>query len=143
MKSDHGQSGQAILETAIFILIAILLLAAIAEFGWAYFRYLAMQNAAGEGAAYGIIHPDWWSSDDNPDPNNIVYRTIHESNSPLLDWSSAEVTVTAPFLTPGNFITVTISMKHRPITPIGSIVGDGITLKATAVQRIISPIGSP
>ena len=45
------QSGQALVETALVLVVVIILLGGLVEFGWAYFRYLALQGAAGEGAA--------------------------------------------------------------------------------------------
>jgi hypothetical protein len=51
------------------------------------------------------------------------------------------VTVDAPFLTPGNHITVTVTYDYDPITPLLTpfLSGDSMTLSATAVQQIVSP----
>lgn len=143
-----GQSGQALVESALVFLILILLIAGLVEFGFAYFRILAMQNAAAEGAAYGIMFPSWQDSGDNPDPNNIEYRVRHESNSPLLDWtdtSRMQVDVTNVFTTPGNLITVTVTYDHELITPLlNRFFSDGtMTLEARAVQAILSPPPPP
>jgi Flp pilus assembly protein TadG len=137
----EGESGQALAEATIVIILVLLLLGGLVEFGWAYFRYLAMQDAAGEGAAYGIVYSTWQTPDDSPDPNNIVYRVQNESSAPILDWSSTTVNVEAPFTTPGNLITVTVTFEHELITPILSrMVSDGtITLRAQAVQTILAP----
>jgi Flp pilus assembly protein TadG len=51
-----SQSGQALAEATIVLILVLLLLGGLVEFGWAYFRYLAMQDAAGEGAAYGMMY---------------------------------------------------------------------------------------
>jgi Flp pilus assembly protein TadG len=136
-----SQSGQALAEATIVLILVLLLLGGLVEFGWAYFRYLAMQDAAGEGAAYGIVYSTWQRPEDSPDPNNIVYRVQNESTSPILDWSSTTVDIDAPFTTPGNLITVTVSFEHQLITPLLSqFVSDGtITLRATAVQTILAP----
>jgi hypothetical protein len=87
------------------------------------------------------LFPEWQDSSDNPDPNNIAYRVRHESQSDLLNWSSVNVTVEAPFTTPGNPITVTASYDHTLITPLLSelLPSGSITLRATAVQTILSP----
>lgn len=140
-----GQAGQALAEGALVFLILLLLVAGLVEFGWAYFRYLAMQNAAAEGAAYGVMFPTWHDDTDNPNPNNIAYRVRHESNSPLLDWTDLQVDVTNVFTTPGNLITVTVSYEHELITPLlNSFVGDGtMTLETRAVQSILAPPPSP
>ena len=122
-----------------------MLLGGLIEFGWAYFRYLALQDAAGEGAAYGIMFPEWHDSGDNGNPNNIVYRVQNVSESEILDWSSTVVSVEAPFTTPGNPISVTVRYDHQLVTPILSqMVSDGtITLRARAVQTILAPPVGP
>jgi hypothetical protein len=113
-----SQSGQALAEATIVLILVLLLLGGLVEFGWA-----------------------WQRPEDSPDPNNIVYRVQNESTSPILDWSSTTVDIDAPFTTPGNLITVTVSFEHQLITPLLSqFVSDGtITLRATAVQTILAP----
>jgi Flp pilus assembly protein TadG len=146
------ESGQALAEATIVLVLVLLLLGGLVEFGWAYFRYLSMQNAAGEGAAYGMMYSTWHQGADptapyyNVDPNNIVYRVRNESTSPILDWSAATVDVELPAISPnpenpGNPVVVTVTFEHRLITPILSqLVSDGtITLRARAVQTILAP----
>jgi Flp pilus assembly protein TadG len=146
------QSGQALAETALVLIIVVLLLGGLVEFGWAYFRYLALQGAAGEGAAYAMMFPRRWFSDADkpssdwddcvsPDPDNIVYRVQNESQSDILDWSATDVEVDSVFTTPGNPITVTVSFEHDLITPLVSdwVSGGTITLRASAVQNVVVP----
>ncbi len=137
------------METAFVLIFLLLLLAGLIEFGWAYFHYIALQDAAGEGAAYGSMFSSWQQGDDNtkpyynPDPNNIYYRVRYESGAGIIDFSTSDTTikVEAPFITPGNPLTVTVSYTHTFITPIITpfIVGDSIQLQATAVNTILSP----
>jgi Flp pilus assembly protein TadG len=148
---SESESGQALAEATIVLVLVLLLLGGLVEFGWAYFRYLAMQNAAGEGAAYGMMYSTWHQGDDtlpyyNPNPNNIVYRVQNESTSPILDWSAATVDVELPAISPnpenpGNPVVVTVTFEHQLITPLLSqLVSDGtITLRAQAVQTILAP----
>lgn len=147
------ESGQAIAEAGIVFILVLMLIGGLIEFGWAYFHYLALQDAAGEGAAYGIMYSTWWHGDDtdpdtdhySPDPNNITYRVQNESRGGIIDWSTVTVTVDAPHTTPGNHITVTARYEHELVTPLLSpLIPDGsITLRATAVQRILAPPPSP
>ena len=147
----NRESGQALVETALVFVVVLMLLGGLIEFGWAYFRYLALQDAAGEGAAYGIMFPTQWQGDEpleanhSPDPNNIVYRVKNESEAEILNWESTNVLVEAPFITPGNPITVTVTFEHQLVTPlISEFVPDGtITLRARAVQTILAPSGGP
>ena len=142
---SESEKGQALVESALVFILVLLMLGGLVEFGWAYFHYLALQDAAGEGAAYGSMYPTWHDSGDSADPNNIAYRVRNESQTELLDWSSTGVNVQAPFTTPGNQITVTVSYDHALITPFltGFTNGGSIRLRATAVNTILSPPSSP
>jgi Flp pilus assembly protein TadG len=132
------EGGQALVETALVILVLIILFMGLVDLGRAYFTYLALQNAAAEGAAYGMVHPTWQSSSDNPDPENIEYRARHESDDGLVNWSTISVTVDSLFPTPGNPITVSVAFDYELVTPLGQLLAnDGITLRTVARQTIM------
>jgi len=135
------ESGQSLVEAAVAMVVLLLIFMGVLDLGRAYFTYLALQNAAGEGAAYGAVHPSWHDPADNLDPNNVEYRAQHESPSGLVNWSTAVVTVSAPNPTPGNTIDVTVSFEYPIITPVISAFagGDTITLRATSRQIILGP----
>ena len=149
---SRTERGQALVETALALLILIIILMGVLDLGRVYFTYLAMQDAVGEGAAYGLIHPTWqypagapdnphaWPYDnENPDPNNIKFRAQNESPSALLDWAETRVIVDAPFASPGNPLTVTMEFDYDLITPImQAVFGDQITVRATAIQIVMS-----
>lgn len=147
------EAGQALVETAFVFIFVLLLLGGLIEFGWAYFHYIALQNAAGEGAAYGMMYSTWHQGNDSSlpnyqaNPNNIEFRVRSESETDIIDWSAptTRVFVEAPFVTPGNPITVTISFEHQLITPLLTtfMEEDTIEMRATAVQTILSPPPSP
>ena len=158
-RANDSEEGQALVEAALVFILVLLILGGLVEFGWAYFHYLALQDAAGEGAAYGSMFPNRHYGDHpsdpvdptdptepySPDPNNVAYRVRHESQTELLDWSSTTVNVEAPFTTPGNQITVTVAYDHQLITPFltGFTNNGAIRLRAQAVQTILSPPSSP
>lgn len=147
-ESFHGdsvQAGQALVEAAFIFVIVILIFGGLLEFGWAYYHYLALQDAVAEGAAFGIVHPTWWDDSGppanrvNPNPDNITYRLQHQSEFSPIDWSRADVTIEAPFATPGNRITVTVTYSYTLLMPFAGVVpgASPITLKARAVQTIL------
>lgn len=139
-----GEQGQALVEFAMSLVLLLLILMGVIDLGRVYFTLLALQDAVGEGAAYGLIHPTWHGESDSPNPNNITYRTQNESPSGLLDWSETTVTVDAPYPTPGNQITVTIAFDYEFITPImQAVLGGTITVQATAIQVIMSSDAIP
>jgi len=148
------ESGQSLVELAVVLGLLVFILVAVVDLGRAYFIFLALQDAAAEGAAYGAIHPSWHGQPDLPetncnyveaplshdDPNNITYRVQNESPSGMISWTDACVSVEAIFPTPGNTISVTVVYDYQVITPlIGIFVGDDtIPVRAQAAQTILS-----
>jgi Flp pilus assembly protein TadG len=142
-KGAKEELGQALVESAIVFVILLLILMGLVDFGRAYFTFLALQNAAAEGATFGMFHPTWQthtsSVPDSHNPENIEYRVQHESDNGMVDWSTISVTVESLFPTPGNQITVTVAYDFELITPVGRAIArnEEITLRASAIQTII------
>ena len=148
-----GEDGQSLVEIALTLTIAIIILSGILDLGRVYFTYLALQDAAAEGAAYGLIHPTWQYPPGHPlastlpytntnnDPNNIYYRVQNEAPAGVVNLISTTVTTEVLFPTPGNKITVSVSYDYNLITPIVQLFAGGPTMKitGTAVQTIVSP----
>jgi Flp pilus assembly protein TadG len=137
------QPGQSLVEFSLMAIVLVILLMGVMDLGRAYFTYLALKDAAAEGAYYGQGHPAWidgslsGASDD--DPNNIIYRVKNSApKGGLVDWDGATVTVevVAP-PTPGQTLTVTVTAPYQLITPF--VGGQLLTLKARAVSVIVSP----
>ncbi len=133
---EHGQS---LVEMALFMVIFAILLAGVLDLGRFFFTFLSLQDAAGEGATYGAIHPDWITSSDNGDPNNITYRLKNESPSGLIDWTNVTVTVTtSPDSNPGSTITVSAAYNYMLLTPyMGTIVGSQTLPVSADVAAVI------
>ena len=137
-----AEPGQSLVEFSLMLTAVVLLLAGILDLGRAYFTFLALRDAAGEGAYYGSIYPNWHTAADNSDPNNVEYRVKNSAPSGgLVDWSTVTVKIDAPDTSPANPITVTATYDYTLVTPfIGAIVGgQTLPLTASAVAEIISP----
>jgi len=137
-----GERGQSLMELALMMTLLLVILAGILDIGRAYFTYVALRDAAGEGAYYGSIHPTWHASGDNPNPNNIEYRVKQSAPSGgLINWSLATVSVDAPDTSPSELIKVTIAYDYTLVTPfVGALVGSQtVQIKASSVAEIISP----
>jgi Flp pilus assembly protein TadG len=142
---NNSQTGQSLVEFSLMGIILLILLAGVMDLGRAYFTYLALKDAAAEGAYYGQAHPAWvdgnysgaGTADD--DPNNILYRVKNSApQGGLVNWDGATVTVDVvnPPV-PGQTLTVTVSYPYQLITPF--IGGQTLTLTARAVSVIVSP----
>lgn len=130
MFRKNNQKGQSLVEVAITLPVIILIMAGVLDLGRAYFTYVALSDAAAEGAAYAAINPG--------DTTQIVERAVESSNG-LLVLDQDQITIQNNSLTAGSPITVTVTYDYALLTPIlDSIVPEGrILLRAVVAQPII------
>ncbi len=142
------ETGQALVEMAFTVIILVLILSAVVDIGRAFFTYLALHNAAAEGAYYASAFPLRTDSNAYPDPDNIVYRTRNEvpgQLQQLIRWNAATITVSySSSQTPpavGSAVTVTVVSPFQLIGPLPGLLGWNttvISLRATATQTILT-----
>lgn len=130
----RGQGGQSLTELALTLTIMLTLLAGVLDIGRSYFTFLALRDAAAEGAAYGSF-----------DPTNTIEiedRVRGESPGGMIDWTEANIT-TAIIGSPcrGGGIEVNVEIEYTLLTPfIGTIVGSqSLPMEATVVNTILAP----
>lgn len=159
LRKDRRPRGQAVVEFVLVLPILLLLLAAAIDLGRFSYAYVAVQNAAKEGALYGARSP---LCDDNtnpacPDPNNVVWHVANEasnlkdgSGNSLLTATVACRDSAGALVQPinncvdGNTYQVTVSYPFTLITPIlSSIMGSGFTLRAESQATVISDAFDP
>jgi Flp pilus assembly protein TadG len=141
------ERGQAVVEAALTLVILLMLLGGILDLGRAFFTYVALQNAVGEGAYYAAGFPHRVTSASNAssaDPNNIIFRTRNESPSGAINWSRCNncitVTYSASPITVGSIVTVTVRYPFDLIGPLPAILGRTrqMTLTARASQPVLN-----
>ncbi|HET7090925.1 MAG TPA: TadE/TadG family type IV pilus assembly protein [Anaerolineae bacterium] len=138
--SHTPERGQSLLEFAIALPVLLILLLGVLDVGRMYFTFLAIQNAAGEGALFAAIKPKCIQPSDCPDPDNALYRATHESPAGLIDWQRVTIEAELPSpLIEGAPITITLHYEYDILTPLLSpLLPDGkLRLKARAVQNVI------
>jgi hypothetical protein len=154
--------GQSMVEFAVSAIVILLLLVAIADFGRAFFTYLAMRDAAQEGASYGSICPRHY--------NQIISRVRNTGNAPV-NLADANITVECDYWLddnedgiidegetfpcnsgfiplPGNGIQIRVLYDDFTITTplLGSIIGQSISLRAEVndtILRVVNPTTQP
>ena len=135
-------------EFALLLPVLMLLLVVAVDFGRLFATYVAVNNAAREGAAYASAHPTFVTSGDNADPENVTYRARQEVTNPS-DARFTLVTVGTPVCNPspcptvigtggGATIKVTVSTNFAFFTPIISALlgGSSLPLSASATAAI-------
>lgn len=141
------EEGQGLLEFALGFTVLMMILTGVADLGRAYFTYVALGNAAGEGAAYGSFRPRCRSAADDYDcgsPNNVVDRVRNESQYGLIQTDNIDAVIvetpnpTTPQI--GDPITVTVIYEYEFVMPLYRVAGiESIPLRARAVQAIRAP----
>jgi Flp pilus assembly protein TadG len=158
--------GQSLVELSISLTVLILLLSGAVTFGMAYFSYVAMRDAAQEGALYGSFNPYEDTIDGNGrydagEPVNTpgIRERIRNTSTVPVDFSNPAVVpdgyITAVATTgnacegttsgAANGVSVTVEYDYPVFMPfIGAILGgQTIHLTANATNTILSPACPP
>jgi hypothetical protein len=137
------ERGQSLVEFAISLTAILILLAGAADFGIALFHYIAMRDAAQEGALYGSMNPG--------NTDEILSRAANSAgDGELIDrlWANGDgdLTIDIAYIggqCEGDGITVTIEYPYPISMPfIGAFIGsDHINLRAAVTDTILTPPG--
>ncbi len=133
--SEHGQS---LTELAISFAVLVLLLAVVVDVGRAFFSFLAVREAAEEGAVYGSLNPT--------DNTGIIDRVRTSSSAPVNLADTTAVTVTPLVVgtacaNGSNQIQVTVSYMFNLTMPfVSTIIGTNqFPLTLSANSTILTP----
>src|SRR5512140_1986705 len=99
LSTARRDRGQSLVELAISLTVMLLLLSGAVTFGMALFSYVALRDAAQEGALYGSFNPNSDSTYQTPNTTGITQRVRAASTSPI---NLADTSVI-----PNSYITVT------------------------------------
>jgi Flp pilus assembly protein TadG len=126
-KGKRRERGQSLVEVALVLPVLLIILAGVLDLGRMYFSYVAITDAAGEGATYAAMHPD---------DSAGIYQRAQEATGGLVQIDPANVNVAVS----GNQVVVTIEYDFRLATPVlGAIVPDGVlTLTAVATEVVLN-----
>ncbi|MGD1997027.1 MAG: TadE/TadG family type IV pilus assembly protein [Anaerolineae bacterium] len=132
MANKRKQSGQSLVEFALVLPVLLLILGGLVDLGRAYFSYVAVTDAAAEGAAYAAA-----------DPNNFgeIVERVQAASGGLVEIDPDAVEVAyPPTIASGAPITVTVSYTYTVATPIINrmVTGGRLRLRSTATEVILS-----
>jgi Flp pilus assembly protein TadG len=125
LKNERGQS---MVEFAVMLPLLILIVMAILEFGMIMNSYLAINNAAREGARLGIVG----GTDDQ-------IRSIILSTSPSLTSQDLTIVITPDSLSrkSGDTLKITLHYNfHLTIPIISSLLNNLVVLNAVTSMRV-------
>jgi Flp pilus assembly protein TadG len=150
----QAERGQSLVEMALMMTILLTILSAVLDLGRGFFSYIAIQNAAGEGALYAAINPRCPHATtvvpgfNCTNPNNVDFRAKNESPSGgLVDPEQMGVAVfyadgtseySAVNTLEGAPIRVQVQYRFRLVGPFSPILPNGeLIFTANAVQNIL------
>jgi len=162
--SKRRERGQSLVELAISLTVMLLLLSGAVTFGMALFSYVAIRDAAGEGALFASISPN------NPPGTYVAGATLNSAAicARVKAASDRPVNMTSftcttgvegggghnsgnaidvsllgdgrPCESTGNGIRVTVDFNQTIMMPyIGAITGQQIHLRAGVTETILQP----
>jgi len=145
--------GQSMVEFALVLPLMLFLMAIAVDFGRLFYAYVAVQNAAKEGALYGSRNPLCVdnSNVECPDPINVQWHIDNEASN--LQFQDTDIACRAPggaLRAPindcvnGDTYEVSVQYDFRLITPLlSSVLGNGMTLGATQKAKVIGDAFDP
>lgn len=144
----RADRGQASVEFALSLVLLLISLLAVIDFGIAYSRYVEVTNAARAGARYGSIVPLQVDAAASPDPENVKYVVKRYSSSLAVTDADIgvfyETTTSSPparydatvanaqYATSGNAIRVSLAQSYVPFTPFLRIIFPAGSLRIEA-----------
>ena len=148
------ERGQSLTELALMMVFLLLLVAGIVDIGRAFFTYIALRDAAQEGAIFASYQPSKCSC---TDVGCAVYRAQTTSNLPVDLLNDPNVDITCTIIgdqcagvdsSTGETNTVIVNATYGqfPLTMpfMGTLVGSQtITISASIEDQIITPICNP
>ncbi|HEX2980811.1 MAG TPA: TadE/TadG family type IV pilus assembly protein [Anaerolineaceae bacterium] len=135
-QKTQREKGQSLVEMAVGVTFLLLLLSGIVDLGRAFFSYIAIRDAAQEGALYGSYSP--------ADVTGIAKRVRSSSSYPVNLNNTTDISVNTSLsgaACAGNAVTVTVQYKFPISMPfIGAVIGrQMIPLKAAVTDTILRP----
>ncbi len=132
---ENNEKGQSLVEFAFSLVFLLILLAGIADLGRALFTYLALRDAAQEGALYASL---------NPTQTSAIKDRVYNASDHVRDLSS-ELIITVSLdgaACAGNGVTVKVTHTNFPITMpfLGTFLGSQrIKISASVSDTILTP----
>lgn len=140
-ESVSNERGQSLVEFSLSMVLILVLLAGLVDFGRAVFTYMALRDAAQEGATYGAVNPAMTSAiEDRVYGSSTLLQGLQnpgEAISPI----TIDISIIGDACT-GNGIQVDVAYEEFPLTMpfIGALIGSQtVGISASATDTILSP----
>jgi len=140
-RTGHGERGQALVEFSLAILIFLVLMMGVFDFGRAIYQYNGVSQAAREIARVTAVHPgsDFRTDAGRSSETKAVIATqsglIPNLREPAIRCVEIDGTEVTGHCREGQWIQVKISAPYTPITPLLGLAGTwDLFSSSTSVQ---------
>jgi hypothetical protein len=139
-KFKNKERGQSMVELALSITILMVLLAGTIDMGRAFFTWLALRDAAQEGASFGSIYPSY---------TNLIKLRVWDNLEQVVPNPRTNVSVTVGYIDHpclGNTILVSVDYPNFPLTMpfLSTVIGsDHLNIRASVNDSILKPMACP
>ncbi|MGH2581346.1 MAG: TadE/TadG family type IV pilus assembly protein [Anaerolineales bacterium] len=136
----RSEKGQGLVELAVSFLVLVLILAVAVDLGRVFFSFIALREAAEEGALFASLEPD-----DSPGGLAAIEDRVRDNSDTPVDLTdTSAVVVDIDFLgdlCAGNQVAVTVTYTFNLTMPLlGAIIGtQTFPLAADATSTILAP----
>lgn len=133
---SNDERGQSLTELAIFMVFLLILLAGVVDVGRALFAYIAIRDAAQEGALVGSYDPE--------NDCDVIENRVRESSDLPVDLSADYISIDCDFpeeYCVGGEVIVTVTYNEFPLTMpfMGTIIGNQtIDISASITDFIVT-----
>ena len=118
MRPKRNEKGQALLEMTFGTVFLLLIVLIIFEMAMLFYSYIALLNAAREGANYASLYPDM--APGSPEYPDYVEITAREANAAGLITTTGYFTIAPPINT--DCISVTVTVHYKVVNPTQGII---------------------
>ena len=131
IKKRKSESGQAMVEFALLLPVALLLLGAVIEFGWAFYNKLMIANLAREGARSGIVYLA------TIQPAVLEGKILNLAPAYAQDALDVNIAYSDDADVRAGDIIVDVSYTMKPLTPlVDAVAREGIPLHASCTMKM-------
>jgi hypothetical protein len=142
LSAHEGEKGQSLVEMALSLVILLTILAGIVDGARALFTYMALRDAAQEGALYGQLVPSDTTgitrrvmiSSDTAENSAGVWQVSISYTDPSNNTKNSNICL-------GDGITVRVTHPNFPVTMpfIGIFTGNSFDISATIADTVLQP----
>jgi Flp pilus assembly protein TadG len=145
MRNRQSEKGQSLIELAVSFTVLLFILGGLVDLGGVFFTLIAIRDAAQEGAVYAAITPvksetdiRAWVRDSGNHPFDL--STLADGDIEILTFNSSGSVAVADACS-GDFVTVTVTFRHRFIMPLTTGIAPGpIPIRSSITNTILQPL---